>query len=215
MHSPIPNTAVFTFSVPIHRAGPIQIDGELSDWSDANLLPAIGIDGPAPYANVWAAWSPEGLWFAVRVPRTKAPRVLPKRLSEGDSFELYIDTRDIRSAHRAGRYCHKFVLAPVGGPGNARSPLFQHQEIQRALTSPPLVERSHVEIASRTSDAGYSLELYIPASALNGYDVEITRRMGLAYVLRDTERHIQAWPHSSELPIWSDTSLWSTIELVD
>jgi hypothetical protein len=215
MTSPVPLSALFAFAIPIRPVGDIVIDGVLDDWSDEYALPSISLEGREQSATVYAAWSEQRLVFALNVPRTRAPRVLPKRLSDGDSFDLYIDTRDIRNAHRAGRYCHKFVIAPVGGAGQARSPLFEHQEIQRALMGPPHVSPPHVEIASSVRDDGYSIELALPASTLNGYDVDITRRMGLAYVLHDTERPNQIWPHTSELPVWNDTSLWATVELVD
>ncbi len=215
MASPIPRTSLFTFTVPVHAANGFTVDGKLSEWTSLHQLPELSMDGGKPFAHVYAAWSAAGMWFALDVPRKSAPRVLPKRLAEGDSLELYVDTRDIRSAHRAGRYCHKFVLAPVGGVGRARSALFEHQDIQRALMNPPQVTSDQVEVASVVRDDGYAIELFVPAAALNGYDVDVTRRLGLAYVLRDTERYPQVWPHAADLPVWNDTSLWATIDLVD
>jgi len=214
MPSPIPRSSLFTFAVPVHAGKKVRVDGDLSEWSDRHRLPRVALEGRPPFADLWMAWSPDGVWFALWVPRTKAPRVLPKRLAQGDCLELYIDTRDVRTAHRAGRYCHKFVVAPVGGPGHARRPLFEHQGIARALVNPPWVAQAQIEVASRVREDGYAIDLFLPAAALNGYDVEVTRRLGLAYVVHDVERPMQVWPHEADLPVWIDPSLWAVIELV-
>jgi len=211
--SPIPRSAPFTFAVPIHGGDGFTVDGRLDDWSAHYRLPTVSLGSPA-FAEVSAAWSPDGMWFALRVPRTKAPRVLPKRPTDGDCLELYLDTRDLRNAHRAGRYCHKFVLAPVGGVGQARRPLFEHQEMPRALATPPLIVPDQIEIASDVSGYEYSMELFVPSAALSGYDVDATRRLGLAYVLHDIEHTVQTWPHPVGLPVASDPSFWATVELV-
>jgi len=218
MASPIPRSSLFNLSVPVHRApqegAAITIDGKLDDWSERHRLPEVALEGRSPFAALWMAWSPGGLWFAAFVPRTRAPQVIPKRLAAGDCLELYIDTRDIRSAHRAGRYCHKFVVAPVGGAGRGRHPIFEHQGIARALANPPTVLPEQIELAADVFSDGYTLEMRFPASALTGYDVEVNRRLGLAYVVHDIEREMQVWPHQNDLPVWIDPSLWAVIELM-
>lgn len=214
MASPIPRSSLFNLTVAAHRARKITVDGKLDEWPERYRLPTVSLEGRPPFASVFMAWSPDGLWFACEVPRTKAPQVLPKRLASGDCLELYIDTRDIRSAHRAGRYCHKFVIAPVGGAGRGRNPVFEHQEIQRALATPPLVQPDQVDVASEVRKDGYAMEVFFPGSALAGYDVEVNRRLGLAYVLHDIERDMQVWPHQVDLPVWIDPGLWAVAELV-
>jgi hypothetical protein len=213
MASPIPRSAPFTFAVPVHGGNGFTIDGKLDDWPGSYRLPNVTLGTP-PFAELFAAWSPEGLSFALDVPRTVAPRVLPKRPTEGDCLELYIDTRDVRTAHRAGRYCHKFVIAPVGAAGQARRPLFEHQEIPRSLATPPRVVSDQIDSASEVTKEHYAIEFHLPATVLSGYDVEITRRIGLAYVLYDVEHSRQTWPHPASLPVAGDPSFWATVELV-
>ena len=215
MASPIPRSSLFAFSVPVRPAGKTKIDGKLDDWMPHHLLPPVALESRSPFAGAWMAWAPKGLWFAFDVARTRAPRVLPNRLAEGDCIEIYLDTRDIRTAHRAGRYCHKLVVAPVGGPGRGRQPVFEHQDIARSLANPTRILSEQVEIASTVREDGYSIELFMPAETLTGYDVEVTRRLGLAYVIHDIERPMQVWPHEQELPVWVDPSLWATLELRD
>ena len=214
MGSPVPRSSLFNFEIEVHRLEALTVDGTLNGWSEGHRLPAVGLEESETYAEAWAGWSPEGLWFAVRVPRSKAPRVIPKRPEQGDCVELYVDTRDVRSAHRAGRYCHKFVLAPVGGPGRGTRPFFEHQPIHRALMDPPMGPAEMVDVASSVVADQYVIELHLPAAALSGFDVEISRRLGLAYIVHDIEHEPQNWPHPRVLPQGTDPSLWATIVLV-
>ena len=213
MPSLVPHSSLLNVSCRVRPVTLAKVDGALGEWTDDHLLPRIALEDPQPYATVWAGWSTSGLGLAFRVPRTRAPRVLPKRPTEGDCIEIYIDTRDVRTAHRASRYCHKFVVAPAGGPGRGRLPLFEHQEIPRALGMPPQVEADAVKIGARVTERQYTLEMFLPAAALNGYDVEENRRLGLAYLIRDIENGVQSWPHGEVLPVGMDPSLWATVEL--
>jgi hypothetical protein len=214
MQSAIPRSSLFNFAVKAYPAGAIAVDGACDEWDDRHRLPDLALDG-GTFATMWMAWSPEALWFAVRVERTRPPQVMPNRPAAGDCIELYIDTRDVRSAHRAGRYCHKFIMAPVGRSGRAQKPFFDHVDVARATASPPKVLPEQVELAAVVDREFYSMEIRIPAEALFGYDIETNRRLGFAYVVHDIERPMQVWPHESELPLWVDPGLWAVVELVD
>ena len=214
MQSPIPRSALFNFAIKAYPAHGITLDGVCDEWDTHHELPDLAVDGES-FATVWMAWESDALWFAVKVPRTRAPQVIPNRPASGDCVELYIDTRDVRSAHRAGRYCHKFIFAPQGRAGRARHPFFEHAEIARATASPPKVTPDQVEVAASIEPESYSMEIRLPAEALFGYDVETNRRLGLAYVIHDIERPMQVWPHSADLPVWVDPALWAVVELVD
>ena len=200
MGSPVPRSAMFTFAVRIPPAKKTAPDGTLVGWTERHKLPRQDFEGTEPFADVWAGWSPEGLHLAVRVEKNRAPRVIPRRLDEGDCVEFYVDTRDVRTAHRAGRFCHKFVVAPVGGAGRGRKPVFHHLEIHRSTATPTIIAPEDVQIASSVEDDRYTVELFLPAAALTGYDVEVNRRLGLAFIVHDTEHGIQNWPHPTVLP---------------
>ena len=211
----VPRSSMLNFACSIHEMNSAEVNADLSLWSETHLLPQISTeeDAESP-ARVWMGWNPEGLRTAFHIQKSRAPRVLPKRPTEGDCIELYVDTRDVRTAHRAGRYCHRFIFAPVGGPGRGQLPFFQHLEIQRATVNPPTVQPDLIDIAAETGDDGYVMDIHIPAAALNGYDVEENKRLGLAWIIHDIDKSTRNWPHPDVLPVGMDPSLWATIELV-
>ncbi len=215
MGSPVPRSTVFGFGVKVRPARKTAVDGSLSGWSEAHRLPRIALGDAEPFAAFWTAWQPEGLWLAVRVGKGRAPRVIPNRLTEGDCVEFLVDTRDVRSAHRAGRFCHRFVVAPAGGAGRGRSPLFRHLDIPRATAGPAEVQPDDVKIGATVDEDRYVVELFVPGRSFTGFDVEVNRRFGLACVVHDTERGVLNWPHPTVLPVGIDPSLWAVAELVD
>jgi hypothetical protein len=215
MGTPVPRSALFNFEMEAHKADGITVDGDLSDWPDACELPPVWLEGDEPFARMWLAWSTEGLWFACRVQRTRAPRVIPKKPWDGDCVEFCVDTRDVKTAHRAGRYCHRFVMAPVGGPGRAALPFFVHLPIHRSLMDPPIVKQDMIEIASKVADDHYIIEAYFPSASMSGYDaIDDSHRLGIACVVHDVDRGEMNWPHSQILPVGMDPSLWASMKLV-
>ena len=78
-------------------------------------------------------------------------------------------------------------------------------------TADPDAIRSFAE-RTRT---GYRLELFLPASALLGFDPETNRRLGFAYRVTDPDRGDQFLTVGREFPIGEDPSLWATLELID
>ena len=59
----------------------------------------------------------------------------------------------------------------------------------------------------------YRIEAFLPASVLNGFDPETSRRLGIFYRVRDREHGDQLLSGARELPYWEDPSLWSTLTL--
>ncbi len=62
---------------------------------------------------------------------------------------------------------------------------------------------------------GWTLEVFLPAQALNGFDPETNRRLGFAYQVSDHVRQDQFLGVGRDFPIGENPSLWSTIELKD
>ena len=93
------------------RADAPVIDGRLNDWETTYLVPDLtGVEEKYPFADVYMAWCDTGLFFAVdvkgaggRTPDVRSPL-------RGDGFQVWIDTRDVRTAPRGSRYCHHFCF---------------------------------------------------------------------------------------------------------
>ena len=212
----LPPRAIFDVCVPIRRrTRRLAIDGDLSDWSDDFLLPDLAaIDGTPGFAAVRMAWDEKGLYFGLDVPRKRGVSVNPKRPHKGDAFFLWIDTRDVRDALRAGRFCHHFIALPRPSGAGPKAVAAWQAPIHRAREQAPICRPEQLATASSVRPNGYSLELAIPAAALNGYDPSESPRLGLMYQVTDSTHGQQLWNVPRHLPFGHDPSTWAVIELV-
>ncbi len=129
MKTLIPNRLLFRFEFPLpYRAKPPKINGKLTGWSDAELLPALGeMDGEETFAPVWSCWNEDGIYIATHVTgKRSTPRCDPKEFWKGDNLRLMLDMRDTRNIKRATKFCHHFYVLPTGGqtkskPGSRKS----------------------------------------------------------------------------------------------
>jgi len=127
--------------------------------------------------------------------------------------QVWLDTRNMQSVHRASRFCHHFCLLPVGGGTSGKQPVGVQLAIPRAKEDAPLVNSSEIRVNSSIVRDGYNLEAWIPAPCLHGFDPEASSRMGFYYRLRDAELLDPSLSVGHEFPFATDPSLWSTLEL--
>jgi hypothetical protein len=210
----IPHRAYFTYSFACrYRKKAPQIDARLEDWGPEYLVPDLGFLEDMPrVADVYMAWNEEGLYFGVEVRKRKAVRSDYARHWVGDSFQVWIDTRDVKTAHRAGRYCHQFNCLPAGGPGE-NQPVVKPTQIDRARERWNMPDPDTLPIASHITDRGYTLETAIPAHALTGYDPDEFPRIGFTYYLNNSEWPPQWWSAGRDLRVYLDPSTWGTAVL--
>ncbi len=238
MKTLIPNRLLFRFEFPLpYRAKPPKINGKLTGWSDAELLPALGeMDGEETFAPVWSCWNEDGIYIAAHVTgKRSALRCDPKEFWKGDNLRLMLDMRDTRNIKRATKFCHHFYFLPTGGqtkpkPGPRKSeprapatgpkparphhsPIAGLAPISRAKENAPAVEPGSIRVASTVIADGYKLEAHIPADCLNGFDSEQHRRIGFYYILEDRDLGRQSFTIGDDLPWHVDPSLWATAVL--
>ena len=175
------------------------------------------MEGAEPWAEVRSAWSADGLLFQVAVKGKLSPiRFDPYMPEASDGFRIWIDTRDTRDVHRATRYCHQFAMMLVPDKGNKTvSVQFEQRPIHRALADAPLAKPETVSARAEKTKAGWRLEVFFSAEALNGFDPETNRRLGIAYQAIDADRGDQFLTVGRDFPIGEDPSLWATLELRD
>lgn len=211
----LPARAMFDFSVPVkRRRHRLVIDGDLTEWPPDFCLPDLGaLDDQLGFGRVWMAWDAHGLYFALEVNRKQGVMVDPKRPHKGDALFLWIDTRDVRDAVSAGRFCHYFIVLPrIGHP---REKCAWQEPIPQAREQAPICDPSQLKTACCIRRDGYSLELAIPAPALNGYDPAECPRLGMTYRITDVRHGEQLWNVPVHLPFEHDPSTWASIELID
>jgi hypothetical protein len=215
----LPQSFWFRLALPCRRRDglPRTGTGRLLDLpAECALPPVRALDGVEPWAEVRAAWNPDGLAVAVLVTGKDGPiGHNPHDPAYCDGVQLWIDTRDTRDVHRATRFCHRFkVQVERVGKGKDLAAEVSQLTIHRAQADAPKAPPKSVRARAEAVAKGWHLELFFPAAALHGFDPETNRRLGLMYQVTDPARGDQFLGVGREFPVGEDPSLWATLELV-
>jgi hypothetical protein len=189
----------------------------LLDLPASCILPeGARLEGRAPWAEVRVAWNPRGLGIVVQAQGLGDPKLAADRPEGFADVQLWVDTRDTRDVSRATRFCHRFAAAiRLRNPGRSLVVEVSQKPIARAIADPPMARSGQIESRAELTRNGWMLEVFLPASVLNGFDPETNRRLGFAYQVSDHVREDQFLGVGRDFPIGENPSLWSTIELRD
>jgi hypothetical protein len=172
------------------------------------------LERAAATADFRAAWSDAGLALAVRVGgKRQPPWCRDTRVEDSDGLRVWIDTRDVHNVHRAGRYCHGFVFLPCGAGSRLADPAALWMPINRAREQPRAIRHGLLQVRAERRPDGYTLEAFIPADALTGFEPHEHPRLGFNYAIVDRELGLQTFSAGQPLPYDEDPSLWATLEL--
>jgi hypothetical protein len=218
----VPHRFLFRFSIPVPhfelRAGNT---GTFLDLDDAPFLPDVGtLDEASAFAKIQAGWNESGIGFRVSVTGKKMPIAeIPDEPRESDGFQVWLDTRNTQTIHRASRFCHHFAFLPncVVSPsrsGRKKVTAAAYQfSIALAKEDAPSNRAGLLLASSRSVTGGYVLNSWIPAECLAGFEPEANPLVGFYYVVRDAELGEQFLAVGRDFPFDHDPSLWSTLEL--
>jgi hypothetical protein len=210
----LPPRYLFRFGVPCRRwegqwsARGIQLPEECR-------LPHFGeLEGAPVLADVRVGWNEQGLAFNVRAEgKRHTPWCRAMQLDASDGLHVWIDTRDTHNIHRASRFCHRFVFLPCGGGSRGDDAVAGQLMIHRAKEQAKPAKSSQLSVRAKTTSGGYTLEAFIAAEALTGYDPAEHPRLGFMYAVTDRERGDQTFSVGKEFPYEEDPSVWGTLEL--
>jgi hypothetical protein len=178
------------------------------------LIGLAELEGQVAWADVRAAWSEAGLAITVRVRgKQQPPWCREAKPEDSDGLQVWIDTRDVHNVHRASRFCHRFVFLPSGAGRKLDQPVAQTLSIHRAKELPRPVREGLLKAQSDMLNDGYSLDAFIPAEALTGFDPAEHPRLGFTYAVMDRELGEQTLSVGHPMPYREDPSLWATLEL--
>lgn len=174
------------------------------------LLPDLSnLCSEKPFAEIAMGWNQEGLeiYASVSQPcrKTHYPEVM-----RGDSLELCIDTRDVKTAGFNTRFCHHFFFLPEAFEGHIAG------EVTRFRTEDthPLCDPEELKVKSQVKKDSYIMQIFIPAHCLHGYDPEQFDRMGFTYRINRTGGPPQHFSVVTEdYQIEQQPSLWSSVRL--
>lgn len=211
----LPKRFLFRFAVPCLYHDPLwTVEG--ADLDDKyRLAPLAELEEQAGTADVRVAWSEAGLALSARIEgKRQPPWCRASRPEDSDGIQVWIDTRDVRNIHRAGRFCHRFIFLPSGGGRRLDEPVAQWLSINRAREQPRPISPEQLKVRSEKRVHGYVLESLIPAEVLTGFDPQEHPRLGFTYAVIDRELGEKTLSVGDPMPYQEDPSLWATLELV-
>jgi hypothetical protein len=212
----VPRRAFLRFEIPLHSISKSpRIDASLRKWTPHHLLPPLEeIDGRPVWADVYAAWNDDGLFFAFDVRQRRGPPECDvEHWWKGDGLRICIDTRDTRENKRATRFCHFFYVLPTGGGANRRGPVVGVHKMSRSKEPAPVVDLSRIKVAVAAERTHYCVEAFFPGDVLNGWSPAEHPRIGLFYKIKDTYRDEQTLTGGDDLGWNADPSVWATAVL--
>jgi hypothetical protein len=208
--SSLPPTLLFHIAVPC-----LHVDSAVwrrDGLGEEHRIPCFSeMEGKPVFADVRFGWNARELAFQVDV-EGEGNDFVP---NEGnDMVQFFIDTRATHHVHRATRFCHWFVIHPLGAENRGKTPQVQFPPIRlaREIPKPPPKESVLAEVKRQAG--GYRLRGAITAEAMTGYDPEEHPRLGFNYVISNATLGWQLFSAANSLSLHSDPSLWGDLELV-
>lgn len=212
----VPPRFLFRWSFPARNLKKIpKSSGRLLDLPEECLLPSLGeLDQQRDFATVKLAWNDDGLGVSVEVSgRSHRPQGLANENDRPDGVWLWVNTRNTQTVHRATRFCHHFLLLPIGGGPKQADPVVRPALVARAREENPLPDAELVQIQSEVTRTGYWLDAWFPKEVFVGFEPETHGQIGFHYLIHDSELGDQTLAVGAEFPYESDPSLWQTVEL--
>ena len=216
MNAVVPHRFLFRYSMPVRYLAGLPRPGRklLNLPADCALPKFSELDDEHLFGEIRMAWNSGGLGISVQALGKKQAAVCnPGAPEESDGLQVWIDTRNTQSIHRASRFCHQFCLLPSGAGEESDKPVVIQLPIARAREDARLAKADDIRISSETRKNGYQLEAWISRDILNGFDPEANSRLGFYWYLRDSELGEQFLSVGREFPFASDPSLWATLTL--
>ncbi|MDP1608409.1 MAG: hypothetical protein Q8L98_03735 [Chlamydiales bacterium] len=198
---------------------PIQFFGLVSDLmyvkeglktNKLYLLPSTAdcLDEES-FADVYAGWNEEK--FCVHIEAFVPFQGIGEAdFRQGDSIELFIDTRDGKNKPAVSKFCHHFVFFPMLHQGYSGREIsrFRNEDTHRLCSAEDL------EVTADLHKESYSLSIEIPSHCLFGYEPFSFSRLGFTYRLNRTGGPPQHFSVSSRsYAIEQHPALWATLKL--
>lgn len=163
------------------------------------------------FAEGYAAWNFEKLTFLFDI-QIPFQNVDETDIRKGDSIELFIDTRDLKSRPTISKFCHHFVFYPtqIQGFFGREVTRFRGDDAHRLCHPEDLIVKPQIKTKS------YSILIEIPSDCLCGFDPMSFPRIGFTYRINRTGGPAQHFAVSSqEYVIEHHPATWGTLKLVE
>lgn len=174
------------------------------------LLPATApLFGESSFADISMGWNEAALLCELVVYKSFNECFFP-RFSEGDALELFIDTRDLKTAGFLTRFCHHFLILPQ------KVNEIQVQELTRFRTEDthPLCDPDEIQVEAKFGKKEYRLQISIPSNCLHGYDPDSFDRLGVSYRIHRFKGVAQHFSLSPHFVAEQEPALWASAKLI-
>lgn len=167
------------------------------------------------FSTLALAWSEKGIYVTLRV-RYPLREVFFPDFRQGDSLELFFDTRDVKTSGFNTRFCSHFFFLPEPYEGEDGR-IIQAGEVTRFRGEErhELADEKLLFVACGKEKRSYVMHLFIPKEALFGYEPEEFNRLGFTYRVN---RHLgapQFFSASDEnFAFENHSSLWASLKLI-
>jgi hypothetical protein len=163
-----------------------------------------------PFAEVGIGWNPKGIEVSAAMSQPFVRSNFPN-IIQGDSLELFFDTRDVKTAGFNTRFCHHFYFLPTEIEGHSKGEITKF----RTEDNHELCDAADLKLIPVLKKMSYTLQIFIPAHCFFGYDPEQFDRLGFAYrINRSSGRSQHFCVVSEDFQLEQQSSLWSTLKLV-
>jgi len=163
----------------------------------------------ASFAEVAVGWRVDGIEIYARMDYPFRHVFYPQ-VDQGDSVEVFIDTRDVKTAGFNTKFCHHFFFLAEGVDGHFAG------EITRFRTEDvhPLCDPKDLKVKSVCQSTSHSMNIFIPTQCLFGYDPEQFKRLGFSYRINRAQGFPQHFSVTSDdYQIDQQPSLWASLQL--
>ncbi|MBM3207035.1 MAG: hypothetical protein FJZ57_00280 [Chlamydiae bacterium] len=162
------------------------------------------------FADCSLFWNEEGIFGEFFIHKEYEQSTFPD-FELGDSIEIFIDTRDMKKAGFATKFCHHFVF--LAHPVQE----IQAQEVSkfRSEDSHPLCEADLLKMDVKYGKNDYTLQFFISTQCLMGFDPTSFPRIGFTYKINRYKGPAQHFSVSSAFfDVMQNPSLWASVSLV-
>lgn len=176
------------------------------------LLPTTELlTGESHFAEVAMGWNDSAILVWAEV-NGKNPAPAYPDVVAGSCVELFFDTRDVKTSGYNTRFCHRFFFLPEAVDGVQAGELTHFRNVEE---SHPLCSSSLLQVESKVTSKGYSMEIIIPSSCLYGFDPRQFDRLGFTYRINRSNLPPQHFSASTvDYQIEQQPSLWSSLRLI-
>jgi len=173
------------------------------------LLPDPILCEEERFAEVAIGWNEEGIEASILVKKPFEEAYYPD-IQNGDSVEIFLDTRSSKMSGYNTQFCHHFFFLPV--EEGIRAKEITHF---RTHDSHPLAPSDALESTTLFHSDSYTLNFKLPSDYLIGYDPSQVQKIGMTYRINRPKNPSQHFALSGdEYPFEERPALWAQGELI-